>query len=445
MNIKITNLIEIPFHSEKISQEIKKALTIENPEWVKRQRQGLSCYNISHFFAYYNTLGDKIFAPRGFLPELIHILSKNNIDFQIDRKHILLPEVNFEFIKELRNYQQSAANILLKRNEGVLTAGTGAGKTVIALYLTSKRKQPAIILVHTKELLEQWIERIKFFLDTKKVGVIGDGIFDPEPITVSIVNSLVKRKEVLSNFGYLIADECHKLPTNTWTDIISEYQGPYISGFSATPYRNDGLDKVIEWNAGPILHTITPQELIAEGYLVSIEPIIRKTLFNYPDAAANYSKMLSAMSINEERNSMIIADVIQEIRSKGICLVLSDRKSHLERMMKMMPSKYKMELLTGSINASERKRIVEGINSGELNGIFATAKLIGEGFDCPNLTSLFLTMPIRYSGNIIQYIGRILRPKEGKGKAPVYDYRDVSIGCLYAGFKEKDKIFVKLM
>lgn len=445
MKIVVNSQIEILNTQDSVSKIIKEALSIENSAWLWKIRNKKRVFNTPRFLRFYKEREDKLILPRCFLFELTKILKDSNIFFEVEKNHILRPELTFEFKGELRPYQQTSVDILEKRNEGVLCAPTGAGKTVVSLYMIMKRKQPTIILVHTIDLVNQWKERIKTFLGYD-AGIIGDGNFEVKNITVSTMQSLVKHLDILDNFGYLVQDECHKVPGNTLVNIISNFKGKYINGYSATPFRNDGLDKVIEWYCGNILHKIEPQELIKEGKIVGIEPIIRKTFFHTSlvDPAAQYSKLLSEISKDEARNQMIVEDVIEEMRMGATCLILSDRKEHCHNLLNLIPDKFGKALLTGDINSCEREKIIKAVNSGKIRSLVATAKLIGEGFDCKNLSSVFLTMPIKYVGNIIQYLGRVMRPKEGKDRAYVYDYLDVNIPVVYGSFNSRLKVYEML-
>jgi ERCC4-related helicase len=109
----------------------------------------------------------------------------------------------------------------------------------------------------------------------------------------------------------------------------------------------------------------------------------------------------------------------------SMCLVLTDRKAHCEALVGLLAARgIKAELLTGDLSSKERTRVVEDLNAGRVKVLCATGQLIGEGFDCRELSTLFLTTPIRFSGRLIQCLGRVLRPALGKTRAKVYDYLD---------------------
>ena len=173
--------------------------------------------------------------------------------------------------------------------------------------------------------------------------------------------------------------------------------------------------------------------------------IIRETNFNtLLDASEEYSKMLSELTQDRKRNLQVVQDVIAEANNGGgICLVLSDRKAHCETF-KALLSDYgvKAEVLTGDIGNRDREAIVDLLNSGHIKVLIATGQLIGEGFDCKGLSTLFLTTPIKFSGRVIQYLGRVLRPASGKDKAKVYDYIDHRVGVLRAAAKARQRVYI---
>lgn len=257
--------------------------------------------------------------------------------------------------------------------------------------------------------------------------------------------------EVEDNHNYfannVLVHNCHRCPSKTFTHVVKKFSGRYIMGLSATPYRRDGLTKAIEWYVGKILHKIEPRELIKEGYITGIQSIIRKTNFiaSMEDPSAEYSKLLQELSLDEKRNQMIIDDIINAVNDGETCLVLSDRKNHCQELQNLLSSKFiDSKILTSDVFPENRKQIVKDVNNGKIKILIATSQLIGEGFDCKNLSALFLTLPIRFSGRIIQYLGRVLRPMENKDVALVYDYFDESVRCLYGSFKSRQKEYKKL-
>lgn len=166
----------------------------------------------------------------------------------------------------LRPFQDQAVKKMLARDFGTLSAPTGSGKTVMALAMIAQRRQTALIITHTKELLSQWVNRIGQCLGipSDEVGRIGDGKRGPGArSTVALVQSLYKcSDEVAPKIGYLV-DEFHRTPSRTFTEAVTAFDCKFMTGLSATPWRRDHLSKLIFWHVGDVAHEVPKSELIA--------------------------------------------------------------------------------------------------------------------------------------------------------------------------------------
>ena len=450
LTFTIKNKISVPYHDEQMDNFIYDSLTMPNPLWLENHKMHRFNWKTPKELFFYEEFGKEgLLVPRGFLSDLILYCEENNIEYKIDNQTYTFINIDIKFSGKLKPFQETAIKKIAPRWEGTLCAPTGSGKTVMGIYMICNRMQPTIIIVHTKELLYQWKERLKEFtnIENHQIGIIGDGQLDEErDVTIALIQTLRKYPEIINTYSYLIVDECHRCPSKIFTDVVTKFKGRYITGLSATPYRRDGLSKCIEWYCGSILCKIEPKELIQTGHITGIKSIIRETNFIsvLEDPAAEYSKLLQELSLDKERNQMIVDDVWKMMGEGHTCLILSDRKSHCYELKELMGSLWNVEVLTGDTHATKRKQIVEDINNGKIEGLIATGQLIGEGFDCKNLSALFLTLPISFSGRIIQYIGRVLRPAKNKNKAIIYDYFDPTVKCLYNGFKNRQKEYNRL-
>jgi superfamily II DNA or RNA helicase len=338
---------------------------------------------------------------------------------------------------------------MLSREFGVLSAPTGSGKTIIALYMIAKRKQPALVVVHTNELAVQWIDRISTFLGipSAKIGFIGGGERRiGEKITVALVQSLYKcAEEVSRQIGYIIIDEGHRCPSRTFTEAVSEFDSRYMLGLTATPFRRDHLSKLIFWYLGDLHHQVERDNLVKNGHILEADVIMRETNFKPSfDPVSQYSKMLSELTTDRDRNILIASDITNETqKNPGICLVLSDRKAHCKNLKAILHYRFKTdaEVLTGDFPVEKRQEILKKLKSGEIKILIATGQLIGEGFDCKDLSTLFLATPIKFRGRLLQYIGRILRPAPGKKRAWIFDYVDVNVDVLKSAARARQRIY----
>ena len=408
---------------------IKTMLTLDNPKYSDAVKRGRYTGGIDRELKFYDEHADGLICPRGCAPRLYNLCERMGESIQVVDNRRTLEPVEFSFAGELRPLQQQAVNGVLSREHGLLEAGTGAGKTVMSLWIVAERGQPALIIVHTKELLNQWIDRIETFLEVprEEVGIIGGGKFSiGARTTVATVQSLYKRVDEVSPFiGHLVCDETHRAPCRMFTEAVSAFPAKYRLGLTATPWRRDGLSKVIFWHVGDVTGKINKSDLVKAGNLCKAEVHWVETgTTTCADPAEYYAQALSELTEDEDRNRLI-ARAVAGNACHGISLILSDRKAHCEALGGMLSEHgVYAEVLTGGTRPKDRERIVQALQSGECRYLIATGQLIGEGFDLPGISTVFLSTPVKFSGRLIQYIGRALRPAPGKDRAVIFDFVD---------------------
>lgn len=446
MKITVTNKARLSGLTIDLRKQLTDNLTIDNPAYIEARRFNRWTGNIPKRLKCFELRADgSLIVPRGFAHRAAQFVERCDVEDQTRE----LPEISFDSAPVLRNYQDTAFAAMLQYRFGVLSAPTGSGKTVMALALVAARKQPTIIIVHTKELLDQWIKRAQEFLMVPKaeIGIIGNGSHRIGPrITVALVQSVYTRAlELNPHFGHLIIDECHRAPSRTFTEAASAFDSKYMLGLSATPYRRDKLSDLIFWHLGPLRHEVPKDALVKSGKVLASNIIIRPTTFvSDADLTTAYAQLITDLTEDKERNNLVAADVIQAAAmSPGITLVLSDRKAHCEALQAAIVSRVprlrdSVAVLTGETKPEPRSDIVRRLDDRQIKILIATGQLIGEGFDCKWLSNLFLCTPIKFGGRLIQYLGRVLRPADGKTHAVIYDYVDEQ---LYQAALDRFKIY----
>lgn len=452
IQLTLTNTLRIDNLPEDILVQLMEKLTIENPKYLESEKMGRYTGKMPRYLEFYRQTGEAgLIVPRGYIRQCMLYFKRLGLPYQLCDQRCTLPEVSYGFSGELKPFQKQAVNKMLEKEFGTLRSPTGSGKTVMALYMIAKRQQPALVVVHLKDLAYQWMNRIETFLNipANEIGLIGDGKYSiGEKITLALVQTLYKKvDEVAPKIGYLVVDECHRAPSRTFTHAVTGFSSRYMLGLSATPYRRDRLSKLIFWHLGDVHHEIEKEGLVETGDVLDCEVIIRNTQFvPYVDPVREYTKMLSELTMDTDRNLLIAGDVAKEASlGKGACLVLSDRKKHCHNLYSLLKYRHGLNpgLLTGDVPQARRNEVIEKLNTGEINILVATGPLVGEGFDCKALSTLFITTPIRFSGRLLQYLGRVLRSAPGKEKARVYDYRDEFVDVLVHSAKERMRIYTQ--
>ena len=449
MKIILKNNIII--NKKEITKEllnvIKNTFTISNPKYEDAEKRGYYLGKINKYIFGFEEDEDNLYLFRGRMGWLMARLCQYKVKYHVDDMRRAIDQIDAKFKGSLKPFQNDAVNNILEKDFGVLEAPCGSGKTIIAISTIVHRKQPTLIIVHTKELLKQWSDRIEQFLSmpAENIGKIGNGIVDIKPITVGMVQTLNKRNlyEISKNFGFIIIDECHHSPSTTFSNVVTAFDSKYMLGLTATPYRRDRLDKLITWTLGNVVATVTDADLQAAGKRIKPSIQIIETDFDYDYFDdSDYQPMIKTLCEDCKRNYLIIEHICNEAQKGSYQLVLSDRKSHLNQLwLELHRRDIESYVVTGSTLKKERSDIISKAKAGEIKILLATGQLLGEGFDAPIFNILHLTTPLKWFGRLKQYIGRILRPCEGKAGATIYDYADSKNGVLRASFKKRQKYY----
>ena len=447
VNITINNHITIDGDLPlEVEDYLQKRLTFANPAYIEKEKHGYWTGDIARELSFLEETDEGLIIPRGFISQLSGILDRHGVGYTINDETRSLPEVPFKFRGQLYPFQEEAVEAVLKHRFGVINAPTGSGKTIMALYLIAKRKQPALVICHTKELLNQWKARgVEYLgLSEDEIGLIGNGRKEiGASLTIGIINSIYKvADEIRDHIGHLVVDECHRAPAKTFTEAVTAFDSKYMLGLSATPYRRDKLTRLIYFHLGDERFKVECKELQDQNRIMRAGLVVTETGFDF-DYEDNYQEMIQGLVDDGDRNRLIADSILKLNGDQGISLVISDRKAHCYTLFDLMKGKRSVAVLTGEISSREREKVVEKLNRGAIEVLIATCQLISEGFDVPALSHIFLGTPIKFTGRIIQSVGRILRVAEGKTRATIYDFVDKP-GVLKASFYTRRRAYKSL-
>lgn len=236
-------------------------------------------------------------------------------------------------------------------------------------------------------------------------------------------------------YGVIIVDECHHAPASTFASVIALLPAKYRFGLSATPTRRDDMDILINRVMGRILVTIDKSEVEEVGATVPVSVKVIKTDF-IPTTFTNcWGHLVTAITNSEERNELIVS-LAQEECQKAPVLVLVDRITHAENLMKLVS--VPTILIHGMLPPRDFKLAISQISSATLT--IGTIAMLGEGLDIARWGTLILATPISTKVRLLQVIGRIVRPFPGKRHAHVFDLVD-STPFAVGSFKKRKKIY----
>lgn len=430
----------------------RDSLNFLNPEYLVRKQMGKSIYKVEKYFKLVDEVGKSVFIPRGFLKKLSTFLDSEHIPFEIIREPAIIKPTTFSSSIKLTAPQQNVLEKALQYDEGMIVAPPGSGKTMVGMELIVRRGLPALVLVHRKELLEQWVERIQTFLNIPKVKIgrfYGTKKKIGEQITVGLLQSFARAKELsdyTNAFGTIIIDECHHIPAKTFRTTIVRFNPYYIYGLTATPKRKWGDEKIIHAYIGETIANMedTPSELtILAEPKTKLEIVLRNTDLEIPFAwkTDRFQLLAKIISFDTERNRLVADDILAQVNAGERVLVLSERKEHLDILLLCLKGKCETILISGDDSSAQRFRKLKSIKNGNYQVILSTGQFFGEGMDINNITVLVLAFPFSFEGKLVQYIGRLLH---GANPKRVIDYRDSKVEFLERQYKQRQRYYNKL-
>jgi superfamily II DNA or RNA helicase len=417
----------------------------QNPEFYRAQSMRLSTFGKPRIVSCAELHARHVGLPRGCFDEVVELIGDHGAEAVVEDLRAAgnpLP-ADMRFQGALRAAQVKALDALVPHDHGVLSATTAFGKTVVAIALIAQRARNTLILVHRRELLTQWVERLKTFLaiNPKDIGTIGGGRRKPSGILdVALIQSLVRRGEVsdvIADYGHVVVDECHHLPATSFELVARRAKARFVLGLSATVARKDGHHPIIFMQCGPVRHRVDARVQAAERG-IAYRAQHRSTTFHLPPPLAASDRppmpaVYAALAQDELRNDLIFDDVLKALEAKRSPVVLTERRDHLDYLRNRFARFVRnLVVLRGGMSVTERKssEVALRVSDDQERLILATGRYIGEGFDDHRLDTLFLTMPISWKGTLAQYVGRLHRQHDGKTDVLVVDYVDEAVPML---------------
>ncbi|MCI9017929.1 MAG: DEAD/DEAH box helicase family protein [Lachnospiraceae bacterium] len=437
----------------RLQNQIRSMAAFDNPIFYKNKRLGYS--NYYNFSAIYmgKDIDGYIRIPRGLRDNLCTSCKEAGIEYEIiDHREKGRP-IRVAFNGDLKTQQDLAAQRLLAFDHGVLSAATAFGKTVVCSYLIAERKVNTLILLQSKDLLEQWVDELNKFLiideeppiyktksgrEKRRNSVIGilhgnkntlTGIID-----VAMIGSIYSKgkfNEFINSYGMVLMDECHHCGSNTSIEVMQKVNARYIYGVSATPKRGDHLEKIIFMLLGPIRHSYTAKERAAEqGIGHYVYPRYTRVI-DTNESKTDINGAYALISMNSARNEMILEDTRTCVKEGRTPVILTRYKEQAKYLYDhLQEDADNVFILYGDNSDKENREVrrrLKEVPKDQSMILVATGQKIGEGFDYPRLDTLMLAAPVSFSSRLEQYIGRLNRDYDGKTEVIVYDYVDSHI------------------
>lgn len=464
MQIILSNVIDITEPNKEMLEYCKKELTIANPEYAKRAKMGFYVGKTPKVIKLYNYFDGHLYMPIGVFDDVykLHPHLEDYFDYSVERQVDVVNHI------ELRDYQKPVIKAVKEKINGLIIAPCGTGKTSMLLSCFAELNQKTLWICNTMELLNQAKDRCVESINCKtsvitegKCDISGDIVFSTVQTLVRIVDDCKINQDL---FGMVIVDEVHLLSAKPdsiqmFRKCIEYFSAKYRLGTTATLYRADGLHNCITKIMGNVIYSIEQKndmyycmynnEVVykfpVDRFQVPALVRVRETgyslreqdnVFNFDGGTVQFTQLISKLSMDKKRNDFILNDLRNV---KGSTLVLSNRVEQLKYLAEKLDSSVEID---GNTPKKIRVKAIEDVKNGKIKYLLASYNLARQGLDIHILSNLFLATPVKDFAVVVQSVGRIQRPYEGKDKAVVYDYVD-NVGMLLGFYTKRRAIYRK--
>lgn len=450
VRLVVSNLVYVEkkdLPSAMVDRLIRVA-AFQNPEFYRAQAMRLSTYGKPRVISCGELFPEHLGLPRGCIDDVIDVFKAHSVNIEVQDERTAGKKIDVRFQGELRPEQKDAIAGVLVHDNGVVCAPTAFGKTVVAASLIIARAVNTLILVHRRQLMDQWRERLAAYL-ALPIGDIGQfgggknrrtGLID-----VAVIQSLQHKgaiEDLVADYGHVIVDECHHLSAVTFERVLREVKAKYVLGLTATPTRKDGHHPIIYMQCGPIRFYLSARKAAESSpFQHRVFPRLTSFVWNRPENETTIQDIYAALFSDQSRNDLIVRDLAETLSAGRSPLVLTGRTEHLDYLAERLRGICShIFVMKGGMGAKQRKKLAESLAAVPLDEprvILATGSYLGEGFDDSRLDTLFLVTPISWKGTLQQYVGRLHRLHENKSEVQVYDYADVSVPMLVRMYKKR--------
>ena len=399
---------------------------------------------------------------------IVEYLKKSGFDY-VDYVANFLPSPVITISNlELRDYQKNAISRWVDSSmRGCVVLPTGAGKTAVGIKAIEQVNSSTLVVVPTLDLMDQWTQNLTKYLNRSDVcdknnqaspqiiiGNLGGGKENIQPITVATYDSAYLRMSYVGNqFELVIFDEVHHLPSPGFRSIAEQIIAPYRLGLTATMEREDGLHELIPELVGGVVFQLGSKYLSEQKHLAEFNIERRQvslTTTEQIEYDLNYSKFMTSLeklglripSMNNLRRLIMMSNrnktaregLLARNKANEIALNSESKISELQtilhenksaktiiftqnnKMVYDLSNKFLIPVITYKTSKDERRDVLDGFKSGRYN-VVVTSKVLDEGIDVPDAEIGIVVSGTGSGRELIQRLGRLLRPKQDDKKA----------------------------
>ena len=378
--------------------------------------------------------------PQGLLPWVTEACQRKEIPFEVvDRRSV----VSCRAIRsrgKLDEPHRKALRQLMMRDSGVVFA-PGPGRVALAVELMAARQQRSLVLTHSQSSARRWLADLRELLGLSVPHVAP--LTEAGPDTRVVVGSYAALGslplEVLrSDYGMVVFDSLEEVESGLLMRSIRNTGARYLLGLARRTARSDQGFEHIYLTLGGVVCRL--EQAISHAPLL---PVYRTRLTEFArpyEGRQGYQTLLAELTKDEARCKLIADDVATEARAGHPCLVLSERRTHLERLARLFSPELTVETLTSAVGPAQRGRMIQRFEAGEVLVLLCTSQIAQDTVSTTRISRLFLTFPFTYVRKLEKPLQGLIQPFEGQQDAVLFDYHDAQMEPLVRSHAKRHKL-----
>lgn len=384
--------------------------------------------------------------PQALLPRVTETCRRYGVAFCVVDRRAMVSCPALRSRLSLSPQDETALRPLLVRDSGVLVAAEDRARQTLAVELAARRQQRTLVATVDQTSTGSWrdIFSAGLGLAPPHVSALDDSTADTWVVVAPYDRLAGLPPETLQqDYGMVICDGLCHVDAVTLMRTIRSAGARYLLGLAASPVRADGLHQTLFLALGGVVHRIASRQA-STPLRLTLRP--RTTDFDFPgyQGKKQYQALLAALATDRPRAEVVAADVVQEARAGHTCLVLSERRDHLELLASLLPPDLVQQTLTSTVRLGERQRMISSFEDGGLPVLLATSQIAVESLSTPRLQRVFLTFPFSYARKLDSVVRSLMTPSADQQGAVLYDYDDAQVEPLHRAFAKRAEFLGRL-
>lgn len=452
MRVVVDNRLRCHGASPALAERLRGEFTRVNPQHMKLKSMGYAAHSEPYELkAWTDDSPNVLSLPRGGAAKLVEVASQHGVRPAFEDKRCEgVPASSIPGLTLVpRDYQVEIADKIEEKQNLIVRAGAGSGKTVATMLFVGRKKRSTLVVVHSNALRKQWVDRIEsdMGIPRRAVGTIQGSKLELKAVTVGMAQTLAKLgerewKAINATFGVLIQDEVHTCGAASFNAVVDRSTAKYRIGISDSERRRDGKTFLVYDQFGDVQYEIDHEELAAAGHVADV--MVKVVVCDSPDLSwyrllregqdetkpdnQAFNRLISEIVADERRNDRIANCAANYARGHAT-LVFSQRVEHCRLLSAILTWKGIRTglLLGGAENAGEFERTVRGLKDGTVQAGIGTVQAVGTGIDIPNASRGVVATPLGANKQLWRQVrGRLNRKHEGKRLAEIAYFHDPS-------------------